>query len=62
VFCTVREPVPHPLCGFYVAAFSRLLLLFDLPAHTEIVACRGTGGTSCLLRIAMAGGDRPGTA
>jgi bacteriochlorophyll 4-vinyl reductase len=62
VFCTVREPVPHPLCGFYVAAFSRLLQLFNLAAHTEVVACRGTGGASCLLRIAMADGDRPGTA
>jgi bacteriochlorophyll 4-vinyl reductase len=62
VFCTVREPVPHPLCGFYVAAFSRLLQLFDLSAHTEVVACRGTGGASCLLRIAMADADRPGTA
>ena len=30
VFCTVREPVPHPLCGFYAAAFTRLLALFNL--------------------------------
>jgi len=27
VFCTVREKVPHPLCGFYAAAFTRLLAL-----------------------------------
>ena len=25
IFCTVREPVAHPLCGFYAAAFARLL-------------------------------------
>src|SRR5579862_7579387 len=35
IFCTVREPVPQPLCGFYAAAFTRLLRLFDLPARTE---------------------------
>jgi hypothetical protein len=54
VFCTVREPVPQPLCGFYVAAFTRLLTLFDLSGHAEVVACRGTGGPTCLLTIAMA--------
>ena len=32
VFCTVREKVPHPLCGFYAAAFTRLLALFDIGA------------------------------
>ena len=25
IFCSVREPVRHPLCGFYAAAFTRLL-------------------------------------
>jgi len=53
IFCTVREPVPQPLCGFYVAAFTRLLALFDLRGHAEVVACRGTGGPTCLLTIAM---------
>jgi bacteriochlorophyll 4-vinyl reductase len=53
IFCTVREPVPEPLCGFYVAAFTRLLALFDMRARTEVVACRGTGGPTCLLSIAM---------
>ena len=53
IFCTVREPVPEPLCGFYVAAFTRLLALFDMRARAEVVACRGTGGPTCLLTIAM---------
>ena len=53
VFCTVREPVPEPLCGFYVAAFTRLLALFDMRARAEVVACRGTGGSTCLISIAM---------
>ena len=43
VFCSVREPVPHALCGFYAAAFTRLLALFDISARTEVVSCRGTG-------------------
>ena len=33
----------QPLCGFYAAAFTRLLALFDIGAHAEVVACRGTG-------------------
>src|SRR5712692_9401345 len=54
IFCTVREPVSHPLCGFYAAAFTKLLALFNLRARTEVVACRGTGKPTCVLQIAMA--------
>jgi len=56
VFCSVREPVPHALCGFYAAAFTRLLALFDIGARTEVVACRGTGEPTCVLKVAMANG------
>src|SRR5689334_3588784 len=35
IFCTVREPVAHPLCGFYAAAYVRMHSLFDLPKHVE---------------------------
>jgi len=56
VFCQVREPVAHPLCGFYAAAFTRLLALFDIGARTEVVACRGTGETTCVLKMALANG------
>jgi predicted hydrocarbon binding protein len=57
IFCTVRAPVPNPLCGFYAAAFTRLLTLFNLPAHAEVVACRGTGEATCRLKIAMTDGN-----
>jgi bacteriochlorophyll 4-vinyl reductase len=57
VFCSVREPVPHPLCGFYAAAFTRLLALFDIGARTEVVTCRGTGESTCMLKVAMANGQ-----
>ncbi len=55
IFCTVREPVSQPLCGFYAAAFARLLQLFDLPARTEVIACRGTGKATCVISVAMDG-------
>lgn len=55
VFCTVREPVPHPLCGFYAAAFTKLLSLFNVEARTDVIACRGTGEATCLLRVALDG-------
>ena len=55
IFCTVREPVAHPLCGFYAAAFTKLLTLFNIGARTEVVACRGTGGVTCVLQVALNG-------
>jgi bacteriochlorophyll 4-vinyl reductase len=55
IFCTVRDKVDRPLCGFYAAAFTRLLALFGLRTRTAVVACRGTGEASCVLEIAFAG-------
>lgn len=61
IFCTVRAPALHPLCGFHAAAFTRLLRLFDLPGHTEVVTCRGMGAPSCTLMVGIANGsDWPG--
>jgi bacteriochlorophyll 4-vinyl reductase len=56
IFCTVREPVDHPLCGFYAAAFTKLMMLFNVGARTQVVACRGTGGASCVLEVAIRNG------
>ena len=53
VFCSVREPVSHPLCGFYAAAFTRLMVLFNIGARTEVIACRGTGESSCIFQVAL---------
>jgi len=55
IFCTVREPVAHPLCGFYAAAFTKLLALFNVDAKTQVVTCRGTGGATCVLQVALDG-------
>ena len=54
IFCTVRKPVPQPLCGFYAAAFTKLLVLFGLRTHAEVIQCRGTGESSCVLKIELA--------
>ncbi len=54
IFCTVREPVAHPLCGFYAAAFTKLLSIFNLRTRVEITRCRATGGSSCVLEIVIA--------
>ena len=56
LFCTVRERVPKPLCGFYAAAFTRLMSLFNVHARAEVVACRGTGEPTCILKIARIDG------
>jgi len=61
VFCTVREPVSMPLCGFYAAAFTRLLVIFDIAASTSVVRCRGTGESTCVLRVAIENGHVEGT-
>jgi bacteriochlorophyll 4-vinyl reductase len=55
VFCSVREPVAHPLCLFYAAAFGRLLALFDLPSRASVVTCRGTGEASCVVSMELSG-------
>jgi predicted hydrocarbon binding protein len=53
IFCTVREPVGHPLCGFYATAFTRLLAMFNVGATARVIACRGTGESTCVLQLAM---------
>src|ERR1051326_6626541 len=59
IFCTVREPVARPLCVFYAAAFTRMMALFNVGAHAEVVACRGTGGSKCVLKVALDGKMSP---
>lgn len=59
VFCSVREPARTPLCGFYVAAFTRLMTMFDVAAQIEVVACRGTGEPSCVLKVVTIENGQP---
>jgi len=57
IFCSVREPVGHPLCGFYAAAFTRLLTLFNVRTRAEVLACRGTGEPACVMSMALGNGS-----
>jgi hypothetical protein len=59
IFCSVREPVPQPLCGFYAASLARLLTLFGLQGRPEVIACRGTGGLTCVLKLPLLNGNDP---
>jgi len=51
VFCAVREPAGHPLCGYYAAAYGTMFGLFDLSTTVSVDACRGTGGDRCVLTV-----------
>lgn len=55
IFCAVREPVGQHLCGFYAAACTRLLAMFDLHAHARVISCRGAGQPACLLTTTILG-------
>jgi hypothetical protein len=54
VFCGVREPADAPLCGFYAAAFERVLGLLGVDAAVEVAQCRGTGQSACVLAVRLA--------
>jgi bacteriochlorophyll 4-vinyl reductase len=58
LFCAVRERAPQPLCGFYAAAITRLLSLFNVDARAVVVACRGTGEPTCVVEITPLNGQR----
>lgn len=53
IFCGVREPAAHPLCGFYGSAIVRLLGLFGLEGDAKIDQCRGIGDRTCLIAVAL---------
>lgn len=51
VFCDIREPVGHALCGFYVAAMSVMLREVGLASMVAVTACRATGGGECVFTV-----------
>jgi bacteriochlorophyll 4-vinyl reductase len=57
IFCSVRDRVEHPLCGFYAAMYTRLFSLFNLPMMATVVACRATGEHQCTLNIPLSAGE-----
>lgn len=61
VFCSVRDPVAEPLCGYYAAAFGKLLAMFELETTVSVESCRGAGGATCMLNVPFtpAGASEP---
>jgi bacteriochlorophyll 4-vinyl reductase len=53
IFCSVRDRVNHPLCGFYAAMYTRLFSLFNLPCVATVVTCRATGEHTCTLTMPL---------
>jgi predicted hydrocarbon binding protein len=53
IFCAVREPVSRPLCLFHAEAYAETLALFDLPARTAILTCRGMGSPLCTIELLL---------
>ncbi|MDO8793087.1 MAG: hypothetical protein Q7J25_00525, partial [Vicinamibacterales bacterium] len=54
VFCDVREPVGHALCGFYVSAVTAILQEIAPGWTVEATTCRATGSGACVLTIRSA--------
>jgi hypothetical protein len=54
IFCGVREPSPHALCGFYAAAFERVFALLEVAAAVQQTSCRAAGGSACRVLIRFA--------
>ena len=56
LFCEVRETSVSPLCGFYAAAFARVLQSFELHADASVDECRAAGTRKgCQLSLVVSG-------
>jgi bacteriochlorophyll 4-vinyl reductase len=58
LFCEVREASVSPLCGFYAAAFARVLQSFALQADACVDECRAAGTRKgCQLSLVVSGAN-----
>ena len=53
IFCSVRDRVDHPLCGFYAAMYTRLFGIFNLDTAARVVTCSATGEPNCALTLPL---------
>jgi hypothetical protein len=51
IFCSVREPVTLPLCGFYAAAFTEVLKGYGVDVVARVDQCRAAGSRACVLKV-----------
>jgi hypothetical protein len=58
VFCTVREPFDWPLCVFYSAALSHLLVLVNVNGDVRVAACQGAGDRACVIALSVSAESR----
>jgi hypothetical protein len=57
-FCSVRAPVPEPLCGFYAAALARFCESLGLEASVAHESCLAMGAPACAIAITCAPDER----
>ncbi len=53
IFCSVRAPLPRPLCGYYAAALERSLALVSVNGRVAVRSCQGTGASSCVIALSV---------
>jgi hypothetical protein len=58
LFCVVRARAPQPLCGYYGAAFTRVLELYGVDGSARVKQCRAAGDSRCLLSVEVRGPRR----
>lgn len=51
VFCDVREPATHTLCGFYLSAVTAVLAAVGMGSTVTVTSCHATGGAACVLSV-----------
>ena len=60
LFCTVREPAPAALCGYYASLIERVLKLFQVPAQAASASCRARGNPACTVTVGLNGAETAG--
>jgi hypothetical protein len=53
VFCDVREPAAHALCGYYASLTAQVLSRCGLVVDVCPTACRATGAAVCILAVRL---------
>jgi hypothetical protein len=53
LFCTVREPQPLPLCGFYMAVAVETLRRLGVGAQGRVEQCLAVNGTGCRILLEL---------
>ena len=57
LFCTVRDPQPLPLCGFYAAVAVEVLRRFGVTATARVDQCHAMRSPSCRVALELSSVD-----